>query len=206
MIVVGVVGRIGAGKSTVARLLAAHGATVVDADRIAHEVLEEPDVIRDIVTRFGPEVLDEAGRVRRAALAGRVFGPSDAQAADLRALEGIVHPRVRERIETILAAARAAAPAAAAPRVVVLDVPLLMQAGWDAICDRLLHVECAEAVRQARLDARGWPVAQRAARERAWERGYRPPDPAKTLRVDACGDPTYTAHHVDRIWNELVGR
>ncbi|RLS77507.1 MAG: dephospho-CoA kinase [Planctomycetota bacterium] len=201
MIVVGLVGRIGAGKSTVARLLAAHGATVVDADRIAHETLEEADVVQALVARFGPDVLDDAGRVRRAVLAGRVFGPTEAQAADLRALEGIVHPRVRRRIEALVAAARAAD----SPRVVVLDVPLLVQAGWDTICERLLHVECVEQVRQARIDARGWPAAQRDARERAWERGYRPPDPAKTLRVDASGDPTYTAENVGRIWNVLVG-
>jgi dephospho-CoA kinase len=201
MIVVGLVGRIGSGKSTVARLLAAHGATVVDADRLAHEVLDEPEVVQDVVARFGPEVLDDAGRVRRAALAARVFGPADEQAADLRALEGIVHPRVRRRIGVILTEARGAA----APRVVVLDVPLLVQAGWDKICDRLLYVECAEDVRRARLDARGWPASQREARERAWERGYLPPAPEKTLRVDASGDPTYTARHVERIWNDLVG-
>ena len=99
----------------------------------------------------------------------------------------------------------AAARAADSPRVVVLDVPLLVQAGGDTICERLLHVECVEQVRQARIDARGWPAAQRDARERAWERGYRPPDPAKTLRVDASGDPTYTAENVGRIWNVLVG-
>lgn len=204
MIVVGLVGRIGSGKSTVARLLAAHGATVIDADRLAHEVLDEPEVVQAVVARFGPEVLDDAGRVRRPALAAKVFGSTDEQAAGLRALEGIVHPRVRRRIEVILAA-EAGAGAGAEPRVVVLDVPLLVQAGWDEICDRLLHVECAEDVRRARLEARGWPDAQRDARERAWERGYLPPAPEKTLRVDASGDPPYTSRQVERIWSGLVG-
>lgn len=206
MIVVGLVGRIGAGKSTVAQLLAARGATVVDADRIAHEVLDDPQAVRDVVARFGPGVLDGAGRVSRAAVAARVFGPRPDQAADLRVLEAIVHPLVRARIEALLAAERAAEAQSSSPRVVVLDVPLLMQAGWDDICDRLLHVECTEEVRQARLDSRGWPAAQREARERAWDRGYRPPAPEKTVRVDASGDPAYTAFHVGRIWDEISGR
>lgn len=201
MIVVGIVGRIGAGKSTVARLLAARGAEVIDADRLAHAVLEEPEIQREIAARFGPEVLDAAGAVSRPALAARVFGASEAHETDRADLEQIVHPRVRQCVEDRLAALRSGPRSATA--VAVLDVPLLMQAGWDDLCDRLLLVECDEPQRQRRLAARGWSEAERLARDRAWNRGYRPPAAEKTGRVDASMDEAYTRAQVDGFWQTL---
>ena len=201
MVVVGIVGRIAAGKSTAARLLAARGAEVIDADRIAHEVLDEPGVRREIADRFGPGVCDAEGRVRRPPLAAEVFGPTTAHDAALADLEAIVHPRVRRQIEERLAALRR--HSSRVQGVVVLDVPLLMQAHWDDLCDWLLLVECPEDERRRRLDARGWPAEQRAARERAWNRGYRSPPPEKTLFIEASGDEAYTLEQVSRIWDSL---
>lgn len=204
MIVIGLVGRIGAGKSTVARMFGAEGAEVIDADALAHEALAEPDVRAAVVDRFGPEVLDAAGRLSRAALAERVFGPTPGHAAALADLEAVVHPEVRRRITDRLAALRAAEAADGRRRVAVLDVPLLMQAGWDAACDRLVIVECEESVRRMRLAARGWSPDQIAARDRAWDRSGRPALPAeKSITVDASGDLAYTHAAVSRIWNAL---
>lgn len=207
MIVIGLVGRIGAGKSTVARMFAAEGAAVFDADALAHEALAAPEVKAAVVDRFGPEVLDAAGGVSRAALAERVFGPAPGHAAALADLEAVVHPEVRRRIAAGLAALRAAEAADGRRRVAVLDVPLLVQAGWDAACDRLVVVECEERVRQARLAARGWSPAQIVARDRAWDRGGGLPPPVeKTDAVDASADLAYTRFQVGRIWNSLPAR
>jgi len=202
MIVIGLVGRIGAGKSTVAGWFAGHGARVLDADALAHEALAEPATVRALVERFGPEVLDDAGTVRRAALATRVFGPTAAHADNLRALEALVHPLVRARIDAALAAFRAAAHP---PPAVVLDVPLLVQAGWDAACDLIVLVECAEPVRQDRLAARGWDETEQLAREAAWERRFSPVSlsPGKIRTVDTSGDLAYTRARVEDIWSEL---
>lgn len=206
MIVIGLTGRIGAGKSTVAARFAAHGAGVIDADRIAHEVLEEDDVRREVVERLGPRVLGEDGRIRRRAVAEMVFGPTPEHARALEALEAVVHPRVRRRIAAELAAARRQAAERPGRRdVVVLDVPLLVQSGWDASCDLVVVVECAEEVRRARLAARGWTPSQQAARDSAWDRKYAVPKlPAdKILTVDASGDLAYTFDQVDRMWSGL---
>jgi len=198
MIVVGLVGRIGAGKSTVARAMADLGAEVIDADRIAHDVLAEPEAAAAVVSRFGAEVLDEHGSIRRPLLARAVFGATAEHAAALADLEAIVHPRVRRRIEERLVhLAQREQPTA--QTVVVLDVPLLMQSGWDRRCDWLVLVECEEAERERRVERRGWPAGQREARERAWERGYRPPPPEKTRVVDASRDPAYTAAQVGEV-------
>jgi dephospho-CoA kinase len=201
MTIIGLVGRIGAGKSTVARELAAHGAEIIDADQLAHDALADPAVVQEIIGQFGAAVLDSQGHVRRPALAAEVFGPTPTHERALVALEAILHPRVRRRIEERLASL-AAAPDAAA-RVVVLDVPLLMQVGMDDLCDRLILVACDEPERQRRRDARGWDATQGAARERAWELGYHPPAPEKTCVVDTTGDPTYTSAQVGRFWDSL---
>ena len=206
MVVIGLVGRIGAGKSTVARMFADRGATVIDADALAHEVLDDPAVIREIVERFGADVLDTGGRIRRGTLAGLVFGPGEAGEEGLRALEGIVHPRVRQRIEARLAGIRDGHIEEKQQQFVVLDVPLLMQAGWADLCDRLVVVECEDPVRRQRLAVRGWSEAEVAARDLAWERDYtRPPQAGKTTSVDASGDPDYTEAQVAGICDDWRG-
>jgi dephospho-CoA kinase len=205
MLVVGLVGKIGAGKSTVARLLAAKGADVIDADRIAHEQFADEDVRRAITARFGDGVLAVDGGIDRAALALLVFGPTAAHEAALRDLEAIVHPRVRRRIEAELDRLRRLPATGSGSRVAVLDVPLLVRAGWAERCDRLLVVECDEAERRRRLAARGWNAEQQAAREAAWTRGSTLPADlgSKILRVDASRDPPYTLQRIDRIWSDL---
>jgi len=210
--VIGIIGKIGAGKSTVAALFAARGARVIDADRLAHGVLTEPAVIAEVVTRFGAGVLaaDAAGgqRVDRRALASLVFGPGPEHAAALRDLEAIVHPRVHERIAAALHEARragvdgAGTPADSEP-VVVLDVPLLVQAGWVSVCDLVVVLECDDEVRRGRISDRFSP-GQIAAREASWTRvlPHRIPS-GKSRNVDTSGDPAYTRAQVDRIWDEL---
>lgn len=205
MQIIGLIGKIAAGKSTVAARFAAHGGHVIDADRLAHELLDDPEVRDRIVARFGAEVLDEMGRVRRPALATRVFGDSPAHDAALRDLEAIVHPRVRLRIQATLDDLRAAEAADGVLRVAVLDVPLLVQAGWAEVCDLIVVVECSREVRHERLAARGWTPSQIAAREAAWQRrfaGHLPPR-QKITGVDTSRDPAYTFVQVDRIWDDL---
>ena len=208
MIIIGLIGRIGVGKSTVAARFAAHGGHVIDADRIAHDVLGDPDVIRQIAGRFGAEVLDAAGRIRRPAVADRVFGPTPDHARALEWLESLVHPRVHSRINAELAALEARDGRRIPPEsgtVVVLDVPLLVQAGWADRCDRLVVVTCAEEVRRERLAARHWNPAQQEAREAAWNRKYSAATlPSEKLSsVDASGDLAYTHSQVDLIWSGL---
>jgi len=202
MAVIGLVGRVGAGKSTVASLFAERGAVVADADRWAHDVLDEPEARAAVVARFGREILGSDGRIRRSELAARVLGGGEESRDALEALEAIVHPRVRER----LAAAIDACAEGPVGGVVVLDVPLLLQAGWDARCDRLVLVECDDAERHRRLASRGWTPEQVAARDEAWQRGYRPPRAGLPVDVvDTTGNPAYTREQVGRIWDRVIG-
>ena len=120
MIVVGLTGGIGSGKSTVSALLAERGAVVIDADAITRQ-LQAPGqpVLAAIVERFGPEIVLPDGTLDRAALAAIVFGDS----AALKELTSIVHPAVGAEITRRLEAERSG------DRVVVLDIPLLVESG-----------------------------------------------------------------------------
>jgi dephospho-CoA kinase len=151
--VLGLLGGVGSGKSTVAGLLRRRGLLVLDADAEARAVVELPEVRAALAARFGADVLDGAGRLDRERLAQRAFS-DPAATADLNAL---VHPRVRERL--------AAALDAAGPAPVVLDVPLLLESPLAARVTRWVFVEAPEGTREARVQARGWAAGERARRE-----------------------------------------
>jgi dephospho-CoA kinase len=155
--VVGLLGGVGSGKSTVARLLASRGARVIDADRIARDVLEEPDIRSGLRRRWGDAVMDSGGRPDRAALARLVFRDRRA----LRRLNRLVHPRVIARIRRILARWRGD------PRPVVLDAPLLLETSLWRFCTLRVFVDAPATVRARRTTrGRGWTPREFARRER----------------------------------------
>lgn len=211
VILIGIIGRIGAGKSTVARLLAEHGARVIDADRIAHDVLKDADVQRALVARFGRGLIPEgpspaAAGIDRKALAGIVFGPTADHRKALADLEAIVHPRVHERMEMLLDDIAGQEHSGGAEPVVVLDVPLLVRGGWLDRCDRVIVLECPDDVRHARIAPR-FSRPQIEAREASWNEQMPPVLPAgKTSTVDTSEDPAYTHAQIDRLWPELSRR
>jgi dephospho-CoA kinase len=142
---VGLTGGIGAGKSTVARRLAEHGATIVDADALAREVLAPgTEGLAAVTARFGAGVLRPDGSLDRAALARVAFADDDSR----RALEAITHPRIADRTAELFAAA-------AEDAVVVHDVPLLVEKGMAARYQLVVVVDAPVEVRVGRLVRRG---------------------------------------------------
>jgi dephospho-CoA kinase len=155
MLLVGLTGGIGSGKSTVARLLAARGAVILDADVFAREALARGTAGFDrAVSLFGPEVVGRSGDLDRAAIATRVFS-DDVRRAEL---EAIVHPEVRRRI------AEGVAAEAGGDRVVVVDSPLLIETGANEGFPVVVVVAASDAGRIARLGARGMDEADARAR------------------------------------------
>ena len=164
--VIGVTGGVASGKSAVTALLAERGAAVIDADSVGHQVLDLPDVKQKLVDRFGPGVLLAEGegsgagaRVNRRALAAIVFADQSARLA----LEAIVHPlmwvRFADAITEALDAGRGP---------VVLDAAILLEAGWQGLCDLVAFVDSprSERIRRA-ADHRGWSLAVFDSREQA---------------------------------------
>jgi dephospho-CoA kinase len=192
-VLVGLSGGVGSGKSTVARLLAAHGAVVIDADAIAREVVEPGTPGFDaVVARFGTDIVAH-GRLYRAALARIVFADEHARAD----LNSIVHPLVARRSDEIAAAA---APGA----VVVFDVPLLVESGVTQRYDLVVIVLASEPVRLARLAARGMDAADARSRIAA-QAGDEQRSAVADVLIRNDGTLTELADQVDALWTRLAG-
>jgi dephospho-CoA kinase len=190
---IGLTGGIGSGKSTVAGLLAARGARIVDADRIAREVVElGTPGLEAVAAAFGPGVLTPDGALDRPALAAVVFADAEAR----RRLDGIVHPLVRARAAEVVAAAPPDA-------VVVQDVPLLVETGQAGSYDLVLVVEADLDTRVRRLVGRG--VSEEDARARIAAQAT---DEQRRAVADVVLDNSGTVEEleaqVERFWAERV--
>jgi dephospho-CoA kinase len=189
---IGLTGGIGSGKSTVAAQLAAHGAVIVDADRIAREVVAAGTPgLAAVVDAFGRDVLTDAGELDRPALAAVVFADVDAR----RRLDAIVHPLVRQRATEL--------ERAAGDAVVVHDVPLLVETGQAASYDLVLVVEADEADRVTRLVERGLTEGDARARIAAQASDEQRRAVADVV-LDNRGTPDELAAQVDRFWADRV--
>jgi len=192
-LLVGLTGGLAAGKSTVGRLLAERGATVVDADRVVADLYRagEPGAarVRDL---FGDEVLRADGSVDHAALAGRVFDDPGAR----RRLEAAVHPLVGERFREI---------ATRAGGIVVLEATLLVEAGWADQFDVVVTVEAPLELRLARAVARGLDAAEARRRLEAQGDGDARRAAAHCVLTND-GDPDHLRKQVDALVRDLRRR
>jgi dephospho-CoA kinase len=145
VLVIGLTGGIGSGKSAASQCFERRGVPIVDADVVAREVVApgEP-ALTEIARAFGDEMIQDDGALDRARLRERVFADPEAR----KRLEGILHPRIRERMAAHLAALPAGTPYA------VLVIPLLLETGQRDLVDRILVIEAGEPVRVARVAAR----------------------------------------------------
>lgn len=190
---VGLTGGIGAGKSTVARLLAHQGASLLDADQLARELLTPGSpALREVGAAFGGVVGN--GELDRAKLAARVFNDP----AALARLEAILHPLIWERIRERLAVGRPG-------EVIVVDLPLLVERGWADAFDVVVVVAASEPVRRARLRARGMADADITARmANQADDGARRAVADHWIENDA--GPAELEGAVAGLWQELVAR
>jgi len=160
--VIGLVGGVGAGKSAVARSLQALlSAEILDADEAGHRALQDESVRTRLVTRFGREILSPAGEIDRKRLARLVFGETPQQQTNRRDLENIVHPWIRTDLLARLEAIREKGVA----DVVLLDAPILLESGWNSLCDAVAYIDTPWNVRLKRVESRGWSAEELQKRE-----------------------------------------
>jgi dephospho-CoA kinase len=148
----------GAGKSTALKAMERLGAAVQSSDAVVHELYEGETLREAVIARWGEEVAP-GGVVDRAEVARRAFADEQGRAW----LEATVWPLVGQRMESWLAQARALEPV---PRAIVIEVPLLFEAGLDGVYDATIAVVAEEQLRERRAAARGHALtAERAARQ-----------------------------------------
>jgi dephospho-CoA kinase len=194
MILVGLTGGIGSGKSTVSAALAQRGAVVVDADAIVRDVQQPGSpVLQQMAERFGPQVIAADGSLDRAAVAGIVFADPEA----LKALNGIVHPAVGAEMN------RRVMAELATDHVVVMDIPLLTENPREGLQGKIV-VDVPVDVQVERLvryrgfdeaDARA-RIAKQATRDQRLE--------GADFVVDNSGDLDALAPQIERLWAWLM--
>ena len=193
MIVVGLTGGIGSGKSTVSSLLARHGAVVIDADAITRQ-LQEPGqpVLGAIVERFGSGVLDGDGRLDRPALAAIVFNDAEA----LKALNQIVHPAVGAETARRIAAEHDT------DHVIVLDVPLLVETGRRGLAAVIVVDVPTDVAVERLVSQRG--MSESDARARVAVQASREDRLAKAdIVIDNAGDRDALESRVAEVWEQI---
>jgi dephospho-CoA kinase len=197
MLLVGLTGGIGSGKSTVARLLEERGAVVIEADALARDAIEPgtPGFDR-VVQAFGPGVITPEGALDRTALARIVFADAERR----RALEAIVHPEVARRF------AEEVDRYAGTDRVVVYDVPLLVERGLAPAFDVVLTVAAPEGSRIARVVAERGSDPEDVRARVAAQVGDDARAAAADLVIDNAGTPDQLVGAVDEAWSFLRGR
>lgn len=197
--VIALTGGIGAGKSSVARLLREHGAVTIDADVVARECVADPDM-QAALRALVPSAFDSAGDLDRSIMAAQMFSDSSAR----QAVEKIMHPWIRARMRQLAASA-----VDAGADVVVMEIPLLAETRTPAEAaaefDAVISVEAQPDLRVQRLMKRGLTAEDAKARMTA----QAPEAERRTLAtwvIDNNGDESTLAQQAAAVWNSLRER
>ena len=199
MKVIGITGGVASGKSAVAGLFRELGAAVLDADRAGHEVLRQPEVPVLLRQRWGDEVVDPSGEIRRDKVAAIVFGDGPRADAELEFLESVSHPRIdallHEQIQEL--------QQAGGVDVVVLDAALLFEANWHRHCDATVFVDAPVAVRQQRALGRGWSLTQFEQRQ-AVQLPVDQKQAEADYKIDNAATLADARQQVGNVWNAVL--
>ena len=195
---IGLTGGIASGKSTVGAMLRQMGAVVIDTDLIAHEVTAPGSgAVMEMSRRYGSDIVKDDGSLRRDVVGKIVFSDP----VEKKWLESLLHPLIRAEAEK-----QAQAAFEAGQRVVVLDVPLLFESGWNGKVDEIWTVYTPQAIQEVRLQRRDgytdseiadrlasqWPIDEKAKRA--------------DVVIDNTGLPESTRRQVEVAWNAVVNR
>jgi len=191
-LVVGLTGGFGVGKSSVAQLFKNLGAEVIDADEIAHDAMKKGSPVFDLIIELFEEALHPGGKkMDREMLAEIVFDDPKKR----KELEAIIHPyvykKIKERIEE------------SSRRVILVEVPLLFEAGFETLCGKVVTVTCNSTVKMKRLKNKKFTEQEVRARERA-----QMPEALKAQKANLIIDNSksiyQTQREVERIWYKFV--
>lgn len=193
---IGLTGGIACGKSTVAAMLAQRGAIVIDADRIAREVvLPGMPALAAIAERFGPEVLAPDGALDRKRLGAIVFGDEAAR----RDLEGLLHPPIRALMRERKERFEREAP----DKLVVLDIPLLYESKLESMVSRVMVVYCPREVQLERLMQRDKLTPGQAEARLSAQLPIEDKRRLADIVIDNSGSIEQTERQVDAFWSSL---
>ena len=197
MKIIGLTGEIGSGKSTVSWFLAELGAVIIDADKVGHDLLRNPEIRQELADAFGRHILDSGGYIDRSKLGQVVFDNSRA----LAQLNQIIHPRIGAVIQGLLDDYRQQGVA-----VVVLEAPLLVETGSASMADEVWVAVASEpAVLQRIKERSGLSEAEIRARIRSQASAGERAEHADVI-IDNDGSLGELRGEVERLWQRLKHR
>lgn len=190
-LIIGLTGGFGCGKSTVSGLFRKFGGEIVDTDKIAHNALKRGSQVFDPIAVLFPEAWEKGGKkLDRGKIAEEVF----ADIGKRKALESLIHPYVYEKIQEAIDATE--------QKIVIVEVPLLFEAGFEKLCDKVLAVQCNRTVKEKRLRRKRFSVQEIRAREKA-----QMPESLKAQKadfvIDNSGSISQTTREVERFWHKF---
>ncbi|MDR2441023.1 MAG: dephospho-CoA kinase [Planctomycetaceae bacterium] len=197
MLILGLIGGIGSGKSTIAEMFCQLGAKRIDADRIGHEVLRYRDVQTAARNHWGDRIFDANGQLNRKELAQIVFDPSETGNTERSFLNFLVHPHITRKIDDQIRRF-----SESQCRYLILDAPLLLEHHWEQRVNYLVFVDTPRSIRLVRIQERGWTQTELDAREQAQlsiEEKRRTAD----WIVNNSGNLNETLDQVKKIWQNL---
>lgn len=194
---IGLTGGIATGKSTVSQMLERRGAALVDADRIAREVVEPGQApLRQIAERFGQAVLNEDGTLNRRKLGQIVFSDE----AERKALEAITHPAIRALMRERMERLEAERP----DRLVVVDVPLLFESKLQSLFEQVLVVYVPRSVQLTRLMERDGLAEEEARKRLDAQMDIEDKKRLADYVIDNSSGLAETEEQIDRFWRDKV--
>lgn len=196
--IIGIIGGIGSGKSTVAAAFGNAGCAVIDADVIAHELLDREDVRGRLIDILGAGILNSNGIIDRAVLGQVVF----AQKETLKFLTDILHPMVLDRTKAQIQQYRSGSQDYPA---IILDMPLLVEVEWDKRCDYIVFVECDEAHRHSRIEKSGKFNPQQIKNRENFQISLDKKKQIAHYRVNNNSDKSDSAEQVAQILTTIKG-
>jgi dephospho-CoA kinase len=192
----GLTGGVACGKSTVARMFEDLGAKIIDADRLAHELSRAPlPAYKEIVSRFGSEILDSYGEIDRRRLGSVVFADGE----KLRQLSAILHPRIIERSEELAISFHILAPHA----VVLVDAALIYEAGIEKRFTKILAACCRPEQQLERLMAKAHVTREEAERRIAAQMPTEEKRRRADYVIDCSGSLESTRQQVENLFAQL---
>lgn len=198
--VIGLIGGVASGKSFVAQALEELGCACINADKVGHELLDNPMIKLQLRKAFGELIFSQDGKVNRSRLGGIVFGNDELATDNLMQLNSIMHPAMRAAIVRDVIRLRQAKPA---PPAIVLDAALLLEANWDKACDWIFFVDTPEPIRRQRALMRGWSESHWQSREKA-QVGLDAKRKAATHFIPGDADEASLRRKLERLLAELA--
>ncbi len=194
--VIGITGGIASGKSTVARMLRSLGASIIDADKICHQLINTEEIKEKISKKWGNNVQNKDGKINRRALGKIVF----ADKGKLLTLNKIIHPKVIKRIKSQIAELTVKDKA----NVIVLDAALLVESNLTNLCDMLLFVDAKKQICTKRAQkSRKWPLYETTKREK-FQYSMREKREMADITINNNLSKVNTFNQVKDFWNQFI--